>query len=236
MPTFFKYSFNANKCIDFAIYGLLVLSSWAIISIGLEIVPLIENPLFNDDFWLKINNVSLNLAYSYFAGFIIFTLTVTIPQYRRRSINIPLVNKYIQTYFISTTYEFFMFCIENPTLIFDETDKKFMNNFRANLNKQISDNVLNNLLKNRDNNDRYISLTRLVESNSKFINTIIPYEIYLSSTQLVIINEIRKNEISLSVEAYKDFIGVEDIDNLTFKVLKAHVKRVENLNNTIKNV
>lgn len=222
-----------NRVIIFIIYGLLALSIWALTSVGLGIIPLIEVPFFTNDLWTKLNGISINLAYSYFAGFIMFTMTVTIPQYNRKKINLPLIKMYIETYYSNTTFNFFMFCIENPTLEFDENDKKLLDDFRKKLSAQIGKGLLNSFIRARNNELRYSNLTRLTESNTKFINDIMPYENILTNIQLAIINEVRKNDVSLGIEDYQDFIGTKDIDNIVFKSLKEHLKRVERLNGTL---
>ena len=222
-----------NGVINFIIYGLLALSIWALASVGLGIVPLIEVPFLTNDLWTKLNGISINLAYSYFAGFIMFTMTVTIPQYNRKKINLPLIKMYIETYHSNTTFNFFMFSIENPTLEFDETDKKLLDDYRKKLGAQIGEKLLNSFISSRSNELRYSSITSLVESNTKFISEIMPYESILTNVQLATINDVRKNDISLGIEDYKNFIGTKDIDVIIFKSLKEHLKRVEQLNETL---
>lgn len=83
--------------INIFIFFLVVLSFWAILSIEINIIPFIQTS-FSKEYCEKLNKALLNLSYSYFAGFIMYLLTVTIPNYLKRRKVKPMLEYFIYEY------------------------------------------------------------------------------------------------------------------------------------------
>jgi len=223
-----------NKYINFTIYGLLVLSLWALLSVGTGLIPLIDNSRFSRDFCIKFNNVALNLAYSYFAGFIMFTLTVTIPQFKRRKTIIPLIKRYVNMYYGSIEMDFFMFCVENKSITsLDKSDESFMSDYRIFMNKQFGDKMFQGVINKKTDKERYESIVSFREEDTNFLNKIISYEDYLTTEQTQILNSIKLHQISYAIDSFE---GLKEFDNkindIIFNVLNQHLKLAKNLKET----
>lgn len=223
-----------NKYINLTIYGLLLLSMWALLSIGFGIIPLIDNSIFSQNFCIKFNNVALNLAYSFFAGFIMFTLTVTIPQYKRRKTILPLIKRYVNKYYRSIEMNFFMFCVENKSITsLDKSDEKFMTDYRVLMNKQFGDKIFQDIIERKTDKDRYESLVSFQEEDANFINKIIPYEDYLTTEQTQLLNDVKLDQISYAANSFESLKDVDKkINDLVFNVFKQHLRLARKLKET----
>ena len=70
----------------------------SIFSIELEIIPKISTS-WNDVFCYKLNNVFINLSYSFLAGYIFYIFTVVIPDYKKKKKITPILYKKISRCF-----------------------------------------------------------------------------------------------------------------------------------------
>ena len=222
-----------NKYINWGIYGLLILSFWALLSIGIQFIPLIHISGVSQKACTQINNVFLNLAYSYFAGFVMFTLTVTIPQYKRKMVNMPLIKKMISDYYSSILMDYFMFCVENKSITLNESNESFMKSYRSRMNIQFGESMFKSLVERRTDSDRYKSILSLRQADTNFMSRIIPFEDYLTIEQVLILNKIRQHEISFFIDSYEDLMGISEIDNLIFKALDEHINLAKQLKDAL---
>lgn len=71
---------------------------WVICSIRLNVIPKI-NTSWNQNFCDNLNEVFVNLSYSFFAGFIFFLLTVVIPDYKRKKKIKPILHLRVEACF-----------------------------------------------------------------------------------------------------------------------------------------
>jgi len=224
-----------DKYINWVIYGLLILSFWALLSIGIGLIPLISISNISQESWSKLNVVCLNLAYSYLAGFVIFTLTVTIPQYKRKMLNMPLIKKMINDFYSGLLMDYFMFCVENKSLTLNETNERFLNNYRRSMDKQFGESTLRHYIEKRTNNDRYKSIDSFRQQKIIFIDRMIPFENHLSANLVFILNQLRQREISFVVDGYETLKenGRDEIDNVILSVLDEHIKLAKQLKETL---
>ena len=177
----------------------------------------------------------MNLAYSYLAGFVIFTLTVTIPQYKRKILNVPLIKKMINDFYSGLLKDYFMFCVENKSLTLSLANEQFMDNYRSSMVKQFGEPMFKYHIEKRTNNDRYKSIDSFRRQKTIFIDRMIPFENYLSTRQVYILNQLRQREISFVVDGYETLKehGRNEIDNVILSVLDEHIKLAKQLKETI---
>lgn len=188
-----------NKFIGFTIYGFLGLSIWTLLSLGIDILPLVSISIMDVDQIEKLNNIFLNLAYSYFAGFIIYSLTVTIPEKRKLAINKPLINTIIEDYYNYIATNFFFYYVNNKAIKLRDVDKRFISEFHEMLKQKFDLGTLEDS-HFRSKKDRSQSIKNIINSNSDFINKILPLTHYMSDKQQIILNEIRKHNINKQLE------------------------------------
>lgn len=78
-----KYSFYKIKKINFLLFFALCCCFWVILSVQLQLIPLIQTN-FTDDFCNQLNTVYTNLAYSFIAGYMFYLLTSILPTIQDR--------------------------------------------------------------------------------------------------------------------------------------------------------
>lgn len=83
---------NIN-CIHLALYLLLLLCVWAIFAIQLKIPHLSINVDWTQERCDNLNQLYINLSYSFLAGFVFYLLTIYFPQKRERKRLEPVIKK-----------------------------------------------------------------------------------------------------------------------------------------------
>lgn len=78
-----KNSFYKIKKINFLLFFALCCCFWVILSVQLQLIPLIQTN-FTDDFCNQLNTVYTNLAYSFIAGYMFYLLTSILPTIQDR--------------------------------------------------------------------------------------------------------------------------------------------------------
>lgn len=242
-----------NKTLNIIIFGLLALSIWAILSIGIGLIPLFNSHNFSNEMTLKINSVFINIAYSYSAGFIMYVLTVIIPNHYRKKPNVHFINRQIQDYYLTANGRFISYCNFTKTIEINDTDKKIIGEYKINYfnfyyknrgdkidkkEKENYDKVLENLYNWQFENPEtkkleYLKLT--YEEVKRFIDSILPYFDFLSTEQMNIFNEIRKNGLIGYLDFYFMFINTikKNEEQSLYDIFSKHDKLVESLYKTI---
>lgn len=95
----------------YIVFGLLI-STYILFSVGIELLPLITIENFSAETCIKLNSIYLNIAYSYFAGFIIYIFTFVIPYYNRKKSNIEYLNQLIEDFYFGILGHFDHYYIE----------------------------------------------------------------------------------------------------------------------------
>lgn len=225
-----------NKNLNRIIFGILLLSIWIILSIGVGLIPLINSTLFSIETYTKINTVLINVAYSFLAGYIMYALTVIIPYNNKKKLNLLVINHYIQNYYISFkgVYNVYLSKIDKPFL--NDVDLKEIEALRDSIIKTNGKNgefiyktyFLNNSILLKEH------LIHLADETKAFINFIIPYSDFLSEKQLFLFNNIRTDEILSYIDFYVSFNkNPLSEDEALHKLLTKHNNLVEKLNLTL---
>ena len=139
-----------SKIVNYGIYGLLILSIWGLFSIGIGIIPLINIQKIPADFCLKLNAVYLNLSYSYIIGFVIYTLTVLVPEYKRKEKYLPLIEKIVNDTYSKLLHNYYMFSVENDDLKLNSDEENSMRKIRQSLDEKYTHSTLKFITKKID--------------------------------------------------------------------------------------
>ena len=209
-----------NRIVNGVIIMLLVLSVWAIISVEFEFQQIKIN--VSSINCSKINKICLNLSYSYFAGFIMYFLTVSIPRTTRKRTYKPLVVNIIDDYYYRSMFQYFSYCIDSNSFIPIAKDDQYLRKYCGKMDQKFGiKNIMSSQMVSRTFAKRFDCLKTLTELNRSFINTIIPYEDYLTAKQITIITNIRKDQFCLYIDAQRNGIKDEDFSELNKPLYEA---------------
>ena len=231
---FKKDSYNqiVERIIKGLIYFALIISIWIISSVGLKIIPLLYFDYFSSHSMDTLNNVLLNLSYSYFTGFTVYFFTVSLPLYNRKRIMLPLVNNYIDNFVNFSILDFLMF-YNNSDLIDDDIKKHPFVKDLFNVNN-MSRKMIDTLSRNNDYKNRKKILIKLLNKSILFFGKIQAYESFLSTKQLTILNDIRQDDFLSLSEYYDDTMEeMDDMKGIFFKRFEKYTKNIYLLKQTI---
>lgn len=206
---------------------ILVLSLWPVLSVGLHWLPLINCKFITEDCCIRINTVTLNLAYSYLAGYIIYFLTVRIPFFIKRKNIWPEIMHSTEYFLNQLKLEFYIFCINNQNITTASEDQMILQSIQDN---QMRGFVTNDL----DSTDRLKALKRAKDFHNNFIKEILPYEDFLNAEQLIIFGQIKKLTFNQHIELYKHFSKIPLCEKANYEKLSILISTVEKFNLSIK--
>jgi len=203
------------------IYILLGLSVWIIcrIGLGIGVLPLIPNATCIDTD--KINIVLLNLSYSYFAGFIVYLLTILVPYWRKMELSKDLLKSVVSAFHLRL-YIIYYFYYEPP----QNSDIVQRNTDLTDVCKIIEKDIdIDSLLET--------SLNELSDLYNDFIGEIKDLKDYLSHEQYRIISKIRNNTITRNIRysAYPNMVN--DILNSNEEDFNRLINLMTDLNETV---
>lgn len=230
--TLFRKIWFKLRDLDTWIYLLAILSIWLILHVKLEIVPLVPMSNMTNSFAIGLNEIASNLSYSYLAGLIMYVLTVTIPEYRRRRIYKTLVDHLINSYYERVLYSFFAFYSTKTNVIDIDMDESIV--YYKTKQNAVSWNLLTKIVQAPDPELDKWRLTTLLDASNDFVGVITFYEKILSNDQLVILNQIRKNGFWNRISDYDTMArGIADMELVFYENYSKYVKLVSNLKKTI---
>ena len=218
-------NFGKRNLIDTLILILLALSIWAILSIGIKIIPLIPTSL-NVDLQNDLNSIYLNLSYSYIAGLVIYWFTVILPKRGRKKVYIPLINNLISNYYSSSLLVFYLFYYKNESIVDLNKHEIAIRFFKNELKSDIK--IIKKIIE-KENKDTF--LKRSKEEFREFNKSIIPNEEYLTERQLSIINKIRQGQFIRRMDVYRDFYGWHDTESSFYEEFNMYVTLIDELKN-----
>ncbi len=179
-----------NKIVTSAIIILCVLSLLTIFCVEFEFQLIKINAARIT--CLKINRICLNLSYGYCASFIMYVLTVYIPQFQRKKIYKPLLVSIIDDYYYRSMFQYFLYCTDKNSNIPFAKDDKYLKNYCGKMDQKFGkENIMNGQLSTKSFVKRADILKTLSEVNRSFNHSIIPYEEYLTDKQKIIARDIR---------------------------------------------
>jgi hypothetical protein len=226
-----------SNIVKYGIYGLLILSIWGIFSIGIGIIPLINIPKIPADFCLKLNDVYLNLSYSYIIGFVIYTLTVLLPEYKRKEKYLPLIENIVNDTYSKFLHNYYMFAVGNDDLKLNSDEEISMKNIRQTLDEKYTHSTLEFITKKIDYKNRGAMIKGFQDYYEIFIKEMIPIENFLSAEQVQIFNQIRQSKTLEHLESeyllLKEHRPDKNIDSKVFKTLNEHIYLLERLKNDL---
>ena len=219
------------KLINILIIIVLILSVILILSIELNLSILIETDMSKEKVY-AVNNIFLNLSYGYVAGFLIYFLTVSIPSFKKKNKMKPLIEEYISKFYNSTIFNFYMFYNQSGLIDIKIKEHENVKDFFETQKKW--EKILDIIAKKQTYSSRKEILERFsVECNS-FLNKILPYEEYLSTTQLDLLNQIRRDDFLTLFEHYDNSVEeLEDMKELFFERFVKYTKLIYDLNKTV---
>lgn len=175
-----------NKLINFFLLLVTVICLYTIFSVGLEVIGKIGK----SDNYENINNVALNLSYSYIAGLIFYFFISYLPHTQTKKKLKPTINSKIE--------------------YLSDLIKSFVQTFESQENKlslkAINPNYVEKLILNKSVlENSYYSVMGRVMTNQEFLNghkqnienlikKILGYKEYLSSDQVLYLEEIRESK------------------------------------------
>lgn len=185
-----KYSFSKITKIDFLLFFVLLLCCWVILSVQLQLIPLIPTNL-TAEFCNNLNIVYENLAYSFIAGYMFYLLTNILPTIQERKKLTPVIKQKIaniKSYVMDILLEF----SRDTGLNY----KKRENHENIMLSKEWTDNVPM-YEKYRGISISYIRLIAncgitIQDDVSLLIRT---YQKYLTTTQILLLEELADMQI-----------------------------------------
>lgn len=226
-----------NRIVNGVILMLLVLSVLTIFSVEFEFQLIKIN--VSKITCLKINRICLNLSYSFFAGLIMYVLTVLIPRSTRKRIYKPLVVYIIDDYYYRSMFQYFSYCTDRNSFIPLAKDDQYLKNYCSKMDQKFGrKNIMDGQMITKSFVERFDSLKTLTEVNRSFINTIIPYEDYLTAKQITIFTKIRKNQFYMYVDAHGNGIKDEDSSELNkslYEAAKSLIKFIDEIHNSTEN-
>lgn len=218
-----KKLFSAASLLNGGIYILLLLSLWGIFSIGVKILPLVETETLSPETVGDLNNVYVNLSYSYLVGFMVYIFTTKVPFYFRRKIYLPVIKKSIERHLIATSATFWSFYRNQQNLI-DIKGVDVNNPLWRGLLISFED-IPTEETKNQMKQD----LLNFAQTYTTFINSIIPYEPYLNDKQLELVNEIKFQLFFYQITNYIYCIEEKVISQELFRLFKNYIDKLNAL-------
>lgn len=224
-----------KKClfsISTLVYFLGFVSIWGILHIKLKIVDYIPMSNMTEDSAKNLNTVMENLSYSYLAGLIMFFLTVTIPDYKRKMAYKSVINNVIESYYGGILVLFYMFYVAKKDIVDIEDDESIK------YYKEGSDKNAWTSLERIANvpdpvliNNRFREIAIITDN---FFKEIIPYEGFLSNEQLIIVNKMKIHRRWWNIIDYSMSLeGIPENEKLFYKELSKHIVYVTDLKKSI---
>jgi len=215
----FLFKMNMTKILfSFAILSLIVI----LIIITNAFLPNFGFPILADQAIIdKINNTVLSLATSYITGYLIYYITIVIPNIKKQKVYNQFIKDIIYQFYFDTMQQYNVYYFEPDEYVlgfqdFSNKNEKYISYI---LNLHAEENKLN--------------LTdTLFEERKLFINDIIDFFEYMTIEQLEIIKIVRTTDlisqiIVIELEQEQEKVEVEVEDTLDVQELKINYSQIK---------
>ncbi len=221
------------KIINGVVYGLGIISIFLIIRIKLKVGgDYYPASFMTEEFASNLNTVMENLSYSYLAGLIMFVLTVTIPEYKRKNVYKTMIDHLVSSYYEKVLFSFYRFYYKKQDVVNIE-EEECVKDYKKNKDQK-SFTILVRIADVPDPNRDNLNLNSLLVSSNDFLSAIVIYEQYLSNNQLRILNEIRQNSFFAKTSDYSGLVkGDSTMENTFLEGFRKYSELVSELKKSL---
>jgi hypothetical protein len=192
---------KTNICISI----LLIIAIWIIGSIGLGILPLL--PCMVDIEPDKINEMSLNLSYSYIAGCIVYFLTFRLPFLIKRNLSKRLIHITIWNFVVRISVVYGLYFRESQT-------EKYNSYFKQNPDFDILIRTFPDIQEINKDDLLEANIADMSDAYAEFVQNLLDLKEYLTEKQEKLLLEIRQNGIIVNIRQFHNHVSQKEFDKL----------------------
>lgn len=217
-----KYTDFINAMILF----LSIVSIWIICSVKFELscISVCLTAKSVD----QVNEIAVNLSYSYLAGVILYVLTAAIPFYNKKRIYKNVINGLIYRYYRGVAFPFYSMYSKNEEINNNENIQYYIQNELKTTRALIKD-----IIPPIDNDLAQRLLEGVIFVDNQLKNDIVIYEEYLSEKQIKIVNKIREHQFVNMISSYSLCSGSKAMKDTFYSQFDDYLKYAVELEQTV---